>query len=93
MLPIRKNMNAYAITLQLFEREYEDDPWVASKGDSKVRVITVAKSLEAAAKFAAEGLQKADQTEKDFDWQVVDACMIEGVVALPPFKTGLAPIT
>lgn len=44
-------------------------------------------------KFVPEAYKKADQTEKDFNWQVVDACMIEGLVALPPFKTGLGPKT
>jgi len=84
-------MNAYAITLQLFKREYEDDPWVA--GNSKIRIITVAKSLAEASKFVPEAYKKADQTEKDFDWQVVAAEKIDGLVALPPFKTGLAPKT
>lgn len=84
-------MNAYAITLELFERDSEDDPWEAK--NSKVGVLTVAKSLEAASKFAREAYKKADQTEKNFDWQVVAAEKIDGLVALPPFKTGLAPKT
>ena len=84
-------MNAYAITLQLFERDSEHDPWIQSTGDSKVRVITVAKSLAEASKFVPEAYKKEDQTEKDFDWQVVAAEKIDGLVALLPFKTGLAP--
>lgn len=62
-------MNAYAINLQLFERAFDDDPWEAQ--NSKIRIITVAKSLEAASKFAAEAYKEADETEKDFAWQVV----------------------
>lgn len=84
-------MNAYAITLHLFEREDDDAPWVA--GNSTVRIITVAKALDLASKFVAEAYKEADNTEKDFDWQVVAAELIDGLVALPPFKTGLAPKT
>ena len=84
-------MNAYAITLQLFEREYFDDPWKAQ--DSKIRIITVAKTLDEASRFVPGAYKKADHTEKDFDWQVVAAEKIDGLVALPPFKTGLAPKT
>lgn len=84
-------MNAYAITLQLFERDSEDDPWEAK--DDKIRVITVASSLETASKFVPDAYKKADETEKNFDWQVVAAEKLDGLVALPPFKTGLAPKT
>lgn len=73
-------MNAYAITLQLFERDDDYAPWVG--GNSKVRIITVAKSLADASRFVPESYKKADQTEKDFDWQVVAAEKIDGLVAL-----------
>jgi hypothetical protein len=84
-------MNAYIITLQLFERDDNISPWEPEQ--SKVRVVTVAKSLDLASNFVENSYKKADQTEKDFDWQVVAAEKIDGLVALPPFKKGISPKT
>lgn len=86
-------MNAYIVTIRLFERQYEDDPWTSS-GDER-RIVTIAKSIADACLSVPEAYKLADDTDtKEFDWQVVSAEEIScHGIALPKLPKGLAPKT
>lgn len=75
-------MNAYRVTLRLYERDSEDDRWEAT--DTTQEIITCAESLSAACSFAATAWIKADETdETEFLWGAVECKTLEGLVLLP----------
>lgn len=83
-------MNAYLVTLRLYEREDPEEDWKADP-KSDIKIITVAETLMKAAEWVPLTYKNADNTEETFDWRVVHAVEIEGVVALPAFPQGVQP--
>ena len=86
-------MNAYRITLPVFEKgEYEDGKH-KEHADTTVEIITVAGTMADASAFAKSSYEKADGTDiKEFYWEATQAERIRGIVALPTMKA-IAPRT
>jgi hypothetical protein len=65
----------YKICLELFEE--------GKATDSKISFFTISSSLVQASNYVQREVVAFDEPEKEFEWRVVDASLVEGALCIP----------